>query len=382
MLSMTIVFTGGGTGGHFYPIIAIAEAVNDLVRERRLVSPRLYYLAPDSFDQKALFENGITYIHIPAGKVRRYASFQNVSDFFFTIAGVFLALVTLFRLYPDVVMSKGGYGSVPTVFAAHLLGIPIIIHESDTRPGRANLLAARWAVKIAVSFESVAALFPEKVQSRIARTGTPIRRALVETNVEGARQYLELEKGLPTLLILGGSQGAQKINDVVLSALIDLVAFSNLIHQTGHAHIKDVEAVAQVVLAESPYASRYHPVNYLSQTSLQRAASVTDLVVSRAGANSIAEISFWKKPAILIPIPESVSHDQRTNAYSYARTGAAIVLEEENLTPHLLISEARRILSDPELRKRMGASTSGFNDPGAARILADEVLSIALSHEA
>ena len=378
---MTIAFTGGGTGGHFYPIIAIAEAVNDLVRERRLVAPKLYYLAPNSFDEKALFENGITFIRIPAGKVRRYRSFKNVLDYFVTLAGTLSAVFMLFRLYPDVVVSKGGYGSVPAVLAAWLLGIPLIIHESDAKPGRANLLAAPWAEKIAISFESAAAYFPEKVRGRIARTGIPIRKALANIQVEGARQYLKLEEGVPTLVILGGSQGALTINETVLSALPDLVALANIIHQTGSLHFKNVETVARVALMGSPHALRYHPLEYLSETSLQRAAAVADLIVSRAGAGSIAEIGLWRKPAILIPIPESVSHDQRTNAYSYARTGAAIVLEEENLTPHLLVSEVRRVLGDAALRERMSASAAGFTDPDAARVLADAVLSIALSHE-
>ncbi len=378
---MTIAFTGGGTGGHFYPLIAIAEAVNDLVREKRLVPPKLYYFAPDSFDQKALFENGLIFISIPAGKRRRYASFQNFTDLFITLAGTMKALFMLFRLYPDVVVSKGGYGSVPTVIAARLLRIPIIIHESDAKPGRANLLAAPWAERIAISFDSAAQYFPEKVRDKIARTGIPIRKALAHLETEGAQQYLGLERELPTILILGGSQGAARINEVVLSSLTNLVALANIIHQTGHAHIKNVEAVAQVVLAGSPHASRYHPINYLSQTSLQRTAGVATLVVSRAGANSIAEISLWKRPAILIPIPEVISHDQRSNAYAYARTGAAIVLEEENLTPHLLVSEIQRVINDPELEKRMSASAEGFTDPDAARVLADEVLSIALTHE-
>ncbi|MEK7101651.1 MAG: UDP-N-acetylglucosamine--N-acetylmuramyl-(pentapeptide) pyrophosphoryl-undecaprenol N-acetylglucosamine transferase [Patescibacteria group bacterium] len=379
---MTIAFTGGGTGGHFYPIIAIAEAINDLVREKRLVAPKLYYLAPSSFDQNALFENGITFIKIPAGKMRRYASFKNVTDFFLTIVGTLSAFFTLFRLYPDVVMSKGGYGSVPTILAARLLRIPVIIHESDSKPGRANLLAAKFAAKIAISFDSAAAYFPEEVREKIARTGIPIRKALATINTEGAQQYLGLEEGLPTILILGGSQGAMKINEVVLSSLSELVPLANIIHQTGRAHIKEVEAIARVVLSKSPNTAHYHPIDYLSQSSLQRSATIANLVVSRAGANSIAEISLWGKPAILIPIPESVSHDQRTNAYSYAHTGAAIVLEEENLTPHLFVSEIKRIMSDSELEKRMGASAIGFTDPDAARILADEVLQIALTHEA
>lgn len=378
---MTIAFTGGGSGGHFYPIIAIAEALNDVVREDRLVAPTLYYLAPDSFDSKALFENGIAYIRIPAGKMRRYASLRNLTDMIATLTGIVLAVITLFRIYPDVVMSKGGYGSVPTVLAARLLRIPVVIHESDAKPGRANLLAAKFAKKIAISFESAASYFPRRAQSRIARTGIPIRKALMRVEPEGARQYLGLEKDVPTLLVIGGSSGAQKINEVMLSSLPELVSFANVIHQTGPAHFKNVQAIAQVVLANNPSAARYHPVDYLSETSLQRAAGVADLVISRAGASALAEIGLWKKPAIIVPISESVSHDQRTNAYTYARTGGAIVIEDDNLTQHLLVSEIRRIIGDPELAQRMGLASAGFTEPDAARILAKELLAIALSHE-
>src|ERR1035437_2107338 len=204
---MTIAFTGGGSGGHFYPIIAIVEALQDLVREERLIAPTLYYLAPSPFDEKSLFENGIIYINIPAGKMRRYASFLNFSDTLKTISGTISAIVTLFRIYPDVIVSKGGYASVPTVLAARILRIPLIIHESDAKPGRANLLAASWAKKIAISFDSAAQYFPKKVQNKIARTGIPIRKALLRVETEGARQYLKLEENVPTILILGGSQG-------------------------------------------------------------------------------------------------------------------------------------------------------------------------------
>ncbi len=378
---MTIVFTGGGTGGHFYPIIAIAEAMNDIVHEKRLIAPSLYYLAPNSFDENALFENGIAYIRIPAGKMRRYTSIKNVTDLFVTLTGIFTALVTLFRLYPDVVMSKGGYGSVPTVIAARLLRIPIIIHESDAKPGRANLFASRFAKKIAISFESAAEYFPKRAQSKIARTGIPIRKSLMQVEKEGAQQYLKLEKDIPTVLILGGSQGALRINEAILSSLPNLVSFANIIHQTGQAHFKNVQGIARVVLDKNPHADRFHPISYLSELSLRRAAGVADIIVSRAGANSIAEIGIWKKPAILIPIPESVSHDQRTNAYAYAKTGAAVVLDEENLSTHILASEIERIAHNPELGKRMSASAEGFTDPDAARILANEVLTLAVSHE-
>lgn len=378
---MTIVFTGGGSGGHFYPIIAIAEAIADLVREKHLIEPKLYYMAPTSFDEKALFENNIKYIYTPAGKLRRYISFKNITDMFITFFGIIKAIITLFRLYPDVVVGKGGYGSIPTIFAARILGIPVIIHESDAKPGRASLFAAKFAVKIAVSYESAAAYFPSKVQKKIARTGIPIRKALMRTEKEGAKQYLSLEQEIPTILILGGSQGSIKINEVIISALPDLVEFANIIHQTGQANFKNVQEISQVVLTKNPHANRYHPINYLNEMSLQRAAGVADIVVSRAGSNSIAEIGLWGKPSIIVPIPESVSHDQRSNAYAYAKTGAAVVIEQENLSSHLIVSEIKRITDNPEMAKRMGDLAQGFTDPDASRIIASEVLSIALAHE-
>ncbi len=378
---MTIVFTGGGSGGHFYPIIAIAEALGDVSNERHLLAPKLYFFAPEPFDQNALFENRIIFVRIPAGKTRRYHSIRNFTDVFVTLAGIMSALAMLFRVYPDVVVSKGGYASVPTVIAAWLLRIPIVIHESDSKPGRANLLASKFATKIAISFEGSAALFPKKVQDRIARTGVPIRKALMRTETEGARQYLELEPGIPTVVVLTGSLGALRINDIILTALPTLLSFANVIHQTGRAHIKSVEDVSKVVLANDEHSLRYHPLAYMSEVSLQRAAGVADVIISRAGAGTIAEIGLWKKPSILIPIPESVSHDQRSNAYAYARTGAAVVVEEENLTPHLLASEVQRIVTNPALAAQMSAAAAGFTDPDAARILASEVLAIALSHE-
>lgn len=378
---MTIAFTGGGTGGHFYPLIAIAEAINDKVRQMRLVEPSLYYLSPEPFDQEALFENRMVFIRVPAGKVRRYFSFKNMTDAFVTLWGTLIAFVRLLQLYPDVLVSKGGYGSVPSLLAARILRIPVIIHESDAKPGRGSLLAAKFAAKIAISFDSAAAYFPEKTRSKIARTGIPVRKALARVEPEGARQYLNLESGIPTILILGGSQGASRINEAVLSALPDFLAFVSVIHQTGTANLKDVQAVANVILAENAHAARYHPFGYLSEMAMQRAAGASDLVISRAGAGSLAEIALWKKPSIIIPIPEAVSHDQRTNAYAYARTGAAVVVEEGNLTPHLLVAEAKRILGDAGLAKKMSESASSFTDADAAGVIAGQILDIALSHE-
>ncbi len=378
---MKIVFTGGGTGGHFYPLIAVAEQVRAIARERRLVAPKLYYVAPSAFDTDALFENEMVFIGCPAGKWRRYFSLQNFSDLFVSASGFVSALLTLFRIYPDVVFSKGGYASVPVVLAARVLGIPVFIHESDAKPGKANIMASSFAYRIAVAFDSAVAFFPAKVRDRVARTGIPIRAAIMMPEPEGAAQELSLDPTVPTVLILGGSSGARAVNDVVLSGLAELVDAANIIHQTGKDNFAGVSGTAKVILEKSASAQRYHPFAYLNTLSMRRASGAADLIISRAGMTSVAEIALWKKPAILIPIPESVSHDQRTNAYAYAHTGAAVVLEEQNLSPHVLVSEVRRILGDAALRADMSAKSSTFANADAGRIIAEELITLGLSHE-
>ena len=378
---MKVVFTGAA-GGHFYPLIAIAESLSEIVAERRLVSPKLYYLSDKPSDEEMLFANNITFVRIPAGRVRRYFSFKNFTDTFLTVQGFFVALFTLFRIYPDVVVSKGSYVSVPVILAASLLRIPIIIHESDAKPGRANLLAANKATRIAVSYDSSIPFFPLKSRSKIARTGIPIRkqlRTLPESSV--GEKLFGLDTSVPSMLVIGGSSGSLRINETLLDALAEIVPFANIIHQTGKTHIDHVTKRASVVLAQNPYAHRYHPVAYLSSEAMRAAAGSASLVISRAGATSIAEISLWQKPAILIPIPESVSHDQRTNAHAYAHTGAAQVLEEDNLTSHVLLSEIRRIITNQEIITTMSAHASGFANPEAAKVIAEEIVRISLSHE-
>lgn len=377
---MKIVFTGGGTGGHFYPIIAVAEAVQKIVTDERLLAPQLYYIAPAPYDQQALFENNIQFIACPAGKVRRYFSLANFSDAFVTFTGVIRAFFILLKIYPDVVFSKGGFASVPTVLAAHLLRIPIVIHESDSKPGKANLLAAKYAYRIAITFDSSAALFPPKTQKNIARTGIPIRAALAAPLAQGAAQELGLDTTVPTVFILGGSSGSKRINEVILEGLPELVEFVNVIHQTGKELFAETEATAKVILGGNAHASRYHAFPFLSRDAMREAAGAASLVISRAGATSITEISLWHKPSILIPIPESVSHDQRTNAYAYAHTGAAIVLEEQNMTEHLLVSEVKRILSDTNVWQGMANKSMTFANANAAALIAKELVLIAQSH--
>lgn len=377
---MKIVFTGGITGGHFYPIIAIAEAIHDLVREKYMIPPKLYYIAPTPFDSNALFVNQIIFLKNTAGKIRRYPSIRNITDFFFTIIGFVWSFFQLLILYPDVLISKGGYASVPNVLAARVLGIPIIIHESDAKPGRANLLASHFAIRIAVSFQSAIAYFPKKVQKRVALTGTPVRKALripasKDNNVFG------IDPSVATVLIMGGSGGSQRINKIVLEVLPDLLKIANVIHQTGTKNIEGVMAVSTIALEKSAYAKRYKPIAYLSTQEMREAATFASVIVSRAGAGTIAEIATWKLPAILIPIPEEISHDQRKNAYAFAQSGAAIVIEESNLKPHILISEIQHVINNPNEARRMGEAGASFAQETAALTIAKEALTIAMAHE-
>lgn len=378
---MKIVFTGG-TGGHFYPLIAIAEAVRDISAEQRILTPRMYYIADAPFDEDALYTNGIQFIKVPAGKLRRYFSLKNVSDVFKTLGGVIRAYFTLLKLFPDVVVSKGGYASVPTVIAASLLRIPIIVHESDAKPGRATLVGAKRASRIAVAFESAIPYFPKGTKAPIAKTGIPVRKALLSLpDRASSMAALGLDTALPTVLIIGGSAGSVRINDTVLGALPQLIPMANVIHQTGKAHFTETARTGSTIAGQAGNRERYHAYPYLNATQLRQAAASADVIISRAGTGAITEIALWGIPAILIPIPESISHDQRTNAYAYARTGAATVLEEANLTKNVLASEARRLMTDRAVAERMRQAAAGFANPHAARIVAEEAIRFALSHE-
>jgi UDP-N-acetylglucosamine--N-acetylmuramyl-(pentapeptide) pyrophosphoryl-undecaprenol N-acetylglucosamine transferase len=375
---MKILFTGGGSGGHFYPIIAVAEALNDQVRERKILEPQLYYAAPDPYDRDLLVANGITFVPTAAGKVRRYFSLLNFIDSIKTGWGVVRSVLRVFFLYPDVVFSTGGYASFPTLLAARLFRIPVVILNCDASPGRVNRWAAKFALKVAVAFAEGAGEFP---QDKVAHTGNPIRKAALLPAREGAFEFLKLQHDLPVLYITGGSQGAQTLNEAVLSALPQLIERYQIIHQTGEANLKDIEGRARVVLADALRRDRYKPLAYLNDLATRMIAGVAVLVVARAGAGTIFEIAAWGLPSVLVPIPEPTSHDQTKNAFAYARSGAAVVIEQNNLTPGLLISEIERILSNEDAKRKMSAAARSFARVDAAKTIATALLDIAISHE-
>ncbi|MDB5266312.1 MAG: UDP-N-acetylglucosamine--N-acetylmuramyl-(pentapeptide) pyrophosphoryl-UDP N-acetylglucosamine [Parcubacteria group bacterium] len=374
---MRILFTGGGTGGHFYPIIAIAKALGELVKEKRLLAPELYYMSPTPYNSSLLFENNIQYISTSAGKLRRYFSVLNFFDLFKTGWGVLTSLWKVYKLYPDVVFGKGGYASFPVLVAAKLLRIPVVIHESDTSPGKVNAWAGKFAKKIAVSYPEAAHFFPA---DRVAHTGNPVREDIAEPIQEGAREFLKLEKDIPVILILGGSQGAERINDVVLEDLARLVEKYAIIHQVGPKNLIEARSTSQAVLVNSTHGDRYKAFDYLNPLAMRMSAGLASVVVSRAGS-TIFEIAAWGVPSIIIPIPESISHDQHANAFAYARAGACSVIEEKNLTAHILAGEIERLVTNDAVASAMRGAARAFYKPHAAREVAEEILKIALDHE-
>jgi len=374
---MRILFTGGGTGGHFYPIVSIAEELNRLTKEKKLLELELYFMSPSPYNSGVLFENNITYKKNSAGKLRRYFSILNFFDFFKTGWGILVSLLQVYRLYPDVIFGKGGYASFPVLVAARLLRIPVVIHESDTVPGRVNLWAGKFAKRVAVSYKEAAKYFPAGV---VAYTSQPIRKEIAEPITSGAREFLKIEENVPVILVLGGSQGAQKINDVLLAGLKNLVGKYVIIHQTGKNNIVEVKATAEVILSDSPHKDRYKAFDYLNNLALRMAAGVSSIVISRAGS-SIFEIAAWGLPSIIIPINERISRDQHSNAFAYARAGACVVIEENNLTFNILASEIERLLTNDTEREKMKTAAKAFYKPDATHLVAEEILKIALEHE-
>ncbi len=378
---MKIILTGGGTGGHFYPIIAVAEKLNEISKNNRLLKPELYYMSNDPYDEGLLFENSLTFVKVSAGKIRKEKSLPNIIlnffDLFKTFMGVLSALWKVFIIYPDVIFGKGGYVSFPVLFAARFLGIPVVIHESDSKPGKVNSWAGKFARKIAISYPDAVNYFDPK---KTAYTGNPVRKAIEEPQVSGSHDFFGFDKNVTTVLILGGSQGARFINDAIMEALPELVARYQIIHQTGNANISVIQETSQVILTGSQYKNRYKPIAYMNALTMRIAAGASDIVVSRAGS-AIFEIAGWGKASIIVPIPEPTSHDQRTNAYSYARSGASVVIEEKNFSSGVLLSEIERITSNKNTKTKMEESAKSFARKDSAQLIAEEIIAIGLEHE-
>lgn len=378
---MRILFTGGGTGGHIFPIIAIKESFQD--------AHDFYYLGPDSFakenltrlDSRRARQAGFKTKFILAGKLRRYFSFLAPIDFIKTIIGIIQSFICLFFWMPDVIFSKGGYGSFPVVFAGWIYRIPIVLHDSDAVPGLANRKMAKFAKRIILSFAGSEKHFKNKYQKKIIVIGNPIRKELFcegQACLPAGRGLFKINSSpstalgasKPVVLILGGSQGAQKINETVINILPRLLEIAEVIHGCGQENFKSLEKETQ----KSP---DYHLYSFLNAEQMKHALALADLIINRAGAGSIFEIAALGKPSILIPLPNSAQNHQRENAYEFAKISGAIVLDQENLTPNLFLEQITNLLSNPQKLSEMSQKAKSFYNPATAELIRDEILKIA-----
>ncbi len=373
-----ILMTGGGTGGHLFPLVAVSRKINEICRNENLGEPQIYYIGPGLFLESSLEREAMNFHYsiITTGKWRRYFSFRNFIDLFKIGIGVIQALWKVWLIMPDAIFSKGGYGSIAAVFAGWLYRIPIIIHDSDSVPGAANRLMAPFADFIAVSFREAADYFPK---NKTYFTGEAVRDAFFAPfDPERARALLHLTSKKPVIFILGGSQGAEKINSITLDILPQLAEAAEIIHQTGDANYNEVANESRVVLegAGGIKLMSYHPVNFLLEPEFVAAMKIADLIISRTGAGTIFEIAAAGKASILIPISNSPGDHNRRNAYIFADNGRAEVIEEANLTPNLLLSVIRSILNDPEKKRTMEEKARQFATPDAARLIAQALINL------
>lgn len=320
-----IIMTGGGTAGHVTPNIALLPALKEAGYD-------ITYIGSYQGMEKELIEaQGIPYHGIDSGKLRRYFDLKNFSDPFRVIKGFGQAVNLMKKIKPDIVFSKGGFVSVPVVLAAKLCGVPAIIHESDITPGLANKIAIKGAKKVCCNFPETLKYLPA---DKAVLTGTPIRKELLSGNKEAAYKlcnFPSTEK--PVLLIIGGSTGSKAINEAVRKILPKLLAQFHIIHLCGKGNL-DPQLDGVLGYAQFEYVSK----------ELTDMFALSDLAISRAGANAICELVALRKPNILIPLSAAASRgDQILNAKSFEKQGFSYVIQEEDVTDTLLLDTVQKV---------------------------------------
>ena len=368
---MRIALTGGGTGGHFFPIIAVAREIRRIVGEKEECD--FLFLGPSTeMERDALAKEDIEQKPIISGKMRRYFSGLNFLDIFKLPVGLVQALWHLLAFMPDAVFAKGGYASVPVVIAARIYRIPVLIHESDVMPGLANQILSKFAQRIALSFSGSESFFPDR---KIFLAGNPIRSEFAIADVPAAQRFFSLEPEKKVVLVMGGSQGAKAINEAITHLLPRILPKWELIHLTGKNGYEEVVSEAGK-LGFKAGRGGYHPFPFLSD-EMALALAAADVVVSRAGANSLSEIAANAKPAIIIPIDSSANNHQEQNAFVFSQAGAAIVLEQNNLGENILFAKIQEILEDKELSFELSERIKKFYNPQAPELIATEIIQLA-----
>jgi len=343
---MKIILSGGGTGGSVMPLLAVAEEIKkqcakDAPQMRNSECEFLFIGTRKGIPEKKLVqEKNILYRSIYSGKLRRYFSFKNITDIFFILFGFIQSIFIILRFKPQAIFSAGGFVAVPLSLAGWFLRIPIFIHQQDIVPGLANKIIAPLSKKITVSFGvSLKSFNPQKT----ILTGNPVRPDIFEGRKERAIKKFSLEKGLPTLLIIGGGTGAKDLNDLIFQIVPQLTDFCQIIHLTGPN---------KSIINEKLNHRRYHQIEFLTKEIID-VYQAADLVVCRAGLGTLTELSVLKKPLILIPIPDS---HQEANAEYFKEKADIVVLSQKKIIAKILLKQIKNLIMSPDDLKRTGES--------------------------
>ncbi len=369
---LRLAITGGGTGGHVLPALAVVEEL----RHRDALADLVWIGSRDGVERQAAQDAGIPFIGIPTGKLRRYLSLRNFTDAARVPLGVLSARRALAAFRPDVVLSTGGFVSVPAVVAARGIA-PVLTHEQTAILGLANRINARFADVLAISHARTEQL-ASRLHRRVVVTGNPVRAGLTAGDRSRGLRALGLSDGIPVVYVTGGARGASPVNQRIAALLPDILDRVQIVHQTGplSANPDAGNLTQQRESLPETIRHRYKVVEFLGD-ELPDVYAAADLVVGRAGAGTIAELAYVGLPAILIPLPGARGDEQALNARVLGDVGAAIVIEQSDATPERLQTEILRLLDDPERRGRMANAARTVARPDAAARLADELLSLA-----
>jgi UDP-N-acetylglucosamine--N-acetylmuramyl-(pentapeptide) pyrophosphoryl-undecaprenol N-acetylglucosamine transferase len=373
---MRILISGGGTGGHIYPALAVATALRD-----QYGAELLFIGDENGLETTIVPAAGVPFAAISAGKLRRYLSRRTLSDLARVPRGVAQALGHARRFRPHAAFTSGGYVSVPAGLAARLTGAPLLMHQQDVPPNLANRLLTPFATRISVSFAASLPYFPEE---RVTLLGNPVREEVVAAAAlfgPNLRPQFGLDPRAPVLLVTGGSQGARSLNQVIARALPHLLPRMQVLHVSGEATYEGTRALAEQALASMPNGddlrARYALFPYL-KTEMPEAMAASDIILCRSGAATLTEVAVIGRASLLVPLPPGFTGSpQAANAAMFQRAGAAEVILDKDLTVERVVSHIAALLDDPTHRAAMARVAQGFARPTAARDLAASVAALA-----
>jgi UDP-N-acetylglucosamine--N-acetylmuramyl-(pentapeptide) pyrophosphoryl-undecaprenol N-acetylglucosamine transferase len=372
---LKILIAGGGTSGHISPALAVIGALRKMANGD--FEPQFLYIGSHGgLENQIIPAHNIPLVNIETGKLRRYLSAENLRDLFRVPVGTKQALRIIKDFAPDVVFSTGGYVAVPAVWAAKLRGVPILMHEQTVQIGLANRLIAPFATRIALSFESARSELSASAQKKAFVSGNPVRASVLNGDAEKARKWCGFDPAnsrLQTLYITGGSQGSQRINHAILEILQPLLEQCQVVHQCGQQSGETQDEDLLKAAAEKlplHLRNRYFVTPFI-RDELADVFALSDLVLGRSGAGTVAELCLLGKPAIYIPLVPTGGDEQTRNAQMCKKIGAAEILSQNELTPQILLQQLKVLLSNPPKLEKMSQAALQLAKPNAAQTLAE-----------